>query len=312
MRKTISIVVSVFNEEKNIQTLYDRIHDVFSRLNRYDFELIFINDGSLDNTYGEICRLSQRDPRIKLIDLSRNFGNQIATSAGLQFSKGNAVITMDGDLQHPPELISELINKWEDGCEVVLGERTAHKDFGLLRKTATKYYFWFFKKISNIGLEADISDFRLLDRKVVDALNNFKERSRFLRGLVHWVGFKRAYVAYRVDERGHGDTKYSMRRLLSLGMHSITSFSLLPLRFAGYLGMLITSVSMILLLYMSYTVLFVNPDYFRPIAFFAVLNSLLSGLILIGLGFIAVYIGHTHNEVLRRPLYIVREKINFE
>ena len=312
MKKKVSIVVAVFNEESNIKTLCEKIAHVFTELKAYDYEILFINDGSQDKTYDIISQLAQRDAKIKLIDLSKNFGNQIATSAGLEHSGGDAVITMDGDLQHPPDVIPELVARWESGYEVVLGERAANKDFGVTRKVATRSYFWFFKKISDIGLEADISDFRLLDRKVVNALNHFKEKSRFLRGLVHWVGFKRATVSYHVDERQQGDTKFSMKRLVRLGMQSITSFSLLPLKLAGYLGLVITGVSIILLLYMSYTVLFVNPALFRPIAFFAVLNSLLSGLILVCLGLIAVYIGNTHNEVLKRPLYIIREKINFD
>ncbi len=312
MKKLISIVVAVFNEERHIGVLYEQVRDVFLSLEPYDFELIYVNDGSNDNTRNEIARLARRDRRVKLIDLSRNFGNQIASSAGLDFAKGLAAITMDGDLQHPPSLIPELIRQWEEGYEIVIGERVENKDLGLFRKTGTKIYFGFLRRMSDIHLEPDVSDFRLLDRKVVDVLRTFRERNRFLRGLVHWVGFNRAYVPFGVDPRQEGHTRFSFKKLIRLGMQGITSFSLLPLRLAGYLGFFITCVSLILLVYMGVTVLFFNPLMFRAIAFFAVLNALLSGFIMVCVGLIAVYIGNMHSEVQGRPLYIVRETLNID
>ena len=312
MAKLISIVVAVFNEGGHIKPLYEEICDAFSSLDAYDFELIFINDGSSDNTHHEIAQLAHEDKRVKLINLSRNFGNQIALSAGLEFAKGVAAITMDGDLQHPPRLIPEFISKWDDGYEIVIGERIENKDIPVFRKIATRAYFLLLKKISDINLESDVSDFRLLDRKVVETLKGFGERNRFLRGLIHWVGFNRAYVPFQVDSRRQGFTRFSLMKLIRLGMQGITGFSLLPLKLAGYLGFIITGVSLVLLIYMGFIVLFVNPALFRPIAFFAVLNSLLCGFILVCLGLMALYIGNTYSEVLRRPLYIVRETINID
>ena len=312
MGKLISIVVAVFNEEENIKPLYEQISSVFSSLKAYDFEVIFVNDGSSDYTYPEVNQLALQDKRVKLIDLSRNFGNQIALSAGLDFAEGVAVITMDGDLQHPPSLVPQLISKWEKGYEVVIGQRLENEDIGFLRRTSTDLYFWLLKWISDINLEPDVSDFRLLDRKVVGVLREFGERNRFLRGLVHWVGFNRAYVPFRVDPREHGHTTFSPFRLIRLGMQGITSFSLLPLRLAGYLGLLISSVSVILLVYMGFINLFVDPLMFRPIAFFAVLNALLCGSIMACLGLLAIYLGKTYSEVLRRPVYIVRETRNID
>ncbi len=312
MAKLISIVVAVFNEGNHIKPLYEEICDSFSSLKAYDFELIFVNDGSSDNTHDEIAELAYKDKRVKLIDLSRNFGNQIASSAGLEFAKGVAVITLDGDLQHPPRLVPEFISKWEDGYEIIIGERIENKDIPAFRKIATRCYFWLLKRISDINLKSDVSDFRLLDRKVVDVLKKFGERNRFLRGLIHWVGFNKAYVPFRVDSREQGVTKFSLIKLIRLGMQGITGFSLLPLRLAGYLGLIITGISLILLIYMGFTVLFVNPAMYRPVAFFAVLNSLLCGFILACLGLMALYIGNTYSEVLRRPLYIIRETINID
>lgn len=308
----ISIVIPIFNEEKNIETLSEKIENVFKGLVDYDYEIIFVNDSSTDNSYTKIVNLARKNKRVKLLDFSRNFGNQIAVSAGYQYANGRAVINMDGDLQHPPELIPDLVLKWEQGNEIVIAKRIEEKHLGFFRRIFTKLYFKVFNKVANVEIEAGISDYRLLDRKVVQVLKLFTERNRFFRGIINWIGFKKDYVSYRVDRRKGGISSFSFLSLLRLGFSGFTSFSLLPLKIAGYLGLLITGISFLLILYMIITMGILKSQYFTPLAYIAVFNAFLIGIVLICLGFLALYIGNIYGEILNRPLFIVREKINFD
>ncbi len=308
----ISIVIPIFNEEKNIEILSEKIETIFQGLPDYDYEIIFVNDGSTDNSYSKIVGIAKENHKIKLLDFSRNFGNQIAVSAGYQFANGHAVINMDGDLQHPPELIPEFISKWENGYELVIARREADKHSGFWRRKLTKAYFYIFNKIAEIGIEAGISDYRLLDRKVVQVVKSFTERNRFFRGIINWIGFKQDFISYRVEKRKEGISTFSFISLIRLGFSGFTSFSFLPLKLAGYIGMFITSLSFLILLYMIITMGIFKSQYFTPIAYFIVFNAFLIGVVLICLGFLALYIGNIYGEILNRPLFIVREKINIE
>jgi len=308
----ISIVIPIFNEEKNTEILSEKIVTIFQGLPDYDYEIIFVNDGSTDNSYTKITNLARKNKKVKLLDFSRNFGNQIAVSAGYQYANGGAVINMDGDLQHPPELIPELISKWEQGNEIVIAKRIEDKHLGFFRRKFTNLYFKIFNKIANIEIEAGISDYRLLDRKVVHVLKNFTEKNRFFRGIINWIGFKKDYVSYRVDRRKGGISSFSFLSLFRLGFSGFTSFSLLPLRIAGYLGLLITGISFLLISYMIIAMGILKSQYFTPLAYLAVFNAFLIGVVLICLGFLALYVGNIYGEILNRPLFIVREKINFE
>jgi dolichol-phosphate mannosyltransferase len=311
-KSLVTVVIPVFNEAKSINTLIDKLERVRERLkDSYEFELIFVNDGSTDETYEMILSSSDRMRHIKLVDLSRNFGNQIAVTAGVHEANGDIVITMDGDLQHPPALIPDLIAEWEKGYEVVQAKRVRYRNPGLLKNLLSFAYFFLMNRISAVRIERDVSDMRLMDRKAVEYFNRVTERRRFVRGIVNWLGFRRSYVEYRVEPRLDGNSSFSLWKLLKLAMTGLTAFSLMPLKIASFLGGLITFCSFILLASMSYIHFFVNNEMFRPIAFFAVLNALMSGLILVCLGLLSIYIGNIHEEVKNRPLYVVREKVNF-
>ncbi len=311
--KTVSIVIPVYNEANNIDSLICKIEEEKEKLKgRYLFEVIFVNDGSTDKTYEIVTSMAKSRKYVKLIDLSRNFGNQIALTAGVQESSGDAVITMDGDLQHPPSVIPGLIAEWEKGYELVEGKRIDYRRHRFLTHIMSSIFFYMINHMSEIKLEKSVSDFRLMDRKVVRYFRQVAEKKRFVRGIISWMGFRKSYVEYQVPRRDEGHTTFSGWKLFRLAVTSLTSFSLLPLRIAAVLGIFITAVSSGLLILMGYTYFFISKVAFRPIAFFAVSNTLMGGLILICLGLISMYIGNMYEEVRNRPLYIVRERVNFK
>ncbi len=310
--KTASIVIPVYNEANNIDSLICEIDKEIEKLKgKYLFEVIFVNDGSTDKTYEIITSMAKRKKYVKLIDLSRNFGNQIALTAGVQESSGDAVITMDGDLQHPPSVIPKLIAEWEKGHELVEGKRIDYRSHRFFTHIMSSIFFYMINHMSEIKLEKSVSDFRLMDRKVVRYFRQVDEKKRFVRGIISWMGFRKSYVEYQVPRRDEGHTTFSGWKLFRLAVVSLTSFSLIPLRIAAVLGIFITAVSSGLLIFMGYTYFFISKVAFRPIAFIAVINALMGGFILICLGLISMYIGNMYEEVRNRPLYIVRERVNF-
>lgn len=310
MPKLISIVIPVFNEEKNIPLVFTAIKDVFEQLPEHDFEVIFVNDGSRDNSLLEILKLSREDSRVKGLDFSRNFGKEPATSAGCHHAEGDAVITMDADLQHPPELILRFLKLWEGGAEVVYTVRTLNTGASWFKKVSSKLFYFIFNKVSEVKTESGTTDFRLMDKKVIEVFHKFPERERMFRGMIDWMGYKREKVEFVARERIHGSVNYSYSKLFQLAMNSLTSFSLLPLRLAGYIGIFIIVVSGLTLGGMLTANWLADPNMFTPIAILGVSNMFLIGIVLISLGFIALYIARIHNEVINRPLYIVREKVN--
>ncbi|MEK9151275.1 MAG: glycosyltransferase family 2 protein [Patescibacteria group bacterium] len=310
MTKSISVVIPVFNEEKNIPLVFDEVKKIFEAHPEYIFEVIFVNDGSTDNSLLEILRLSREDNRVKGLDFSRNFGKEPATSAGCHVAQGDAVVTMDADLQHPPELIPRFLELWENGAEVVYTVRKENKGAGWFKKLSSKLFYWVFNKVSEVKTESGTTDFRLMDRKVIEVFRKFPERERMFRGMIDWMGYKREKVEFVAPDRIHGNANYSYNKLFRLALNSFTSFSLLPLRLAGYVGVFIMAVSGLLLAAMLVTRWFIDPDMFTPIAILGVSNMFLIGIVLVSLGFIALYIARIHNEVINRPLYIVREKVN--
>jgi polyisoprenyl-phosphate glycosyltransferase len=307
VNKTITVVLPVYNEAENVGPIASRVASLFKDFPYLSYRLLFVNDGSTDDTYMRLRKLADSDPRIQLVDLSRNFGNQNAIAAGLRYASGDAVVTMDADLQHPVEIIQELIEKWTEGAEVVLTRRTGYK-----KGLGHRFFFWLLSKFSDVDLESSVSDFRLLDRKVVDVLNTFTEKERFFRGIVHWVGFRREYVSYKVSERFSGKSHFTLSKLMRLGLTGFTSFSTFPLRLSLLFGIPILVGSIAGLIFMTIMVLFVNPDFSRPIAFVVVLNALLSGVILICLGAVAKYLEIVYREAMGRPSFIVRERRNIE
>ncbi len=316
MKKIISFVVPIYNESKNIALIYkalilelEKIKDFF------DYEIIFVNDGSKDNSLEEIKELADIDPKVKLIDFSRNFGKEIALTAGLKASIGDLAIIIDADLQHPPKLIIEFIEKWQSGIEMVVGIRKKNRGSNIFRKVASFVFYNFIYLLGATEIEARSTDYRLLDRKVIDAFNKFSEHDRISRGLLDWLGFKKDYIYFEADLRVNGESAYCKTKLFNLALSSIISHSLFPLKLAGYLGMLIIFFSGPLGIFIFVDKYLFNnfTGYnFSGTAMLALLNMLLTGITLSCLGLISLYIGNIQNEVKNRPLYVVREKKNFD
>lgn len=310
MKYTLSLVVPMYNEEENIDIFYKKITEVMKK-NQYLYEIICINDGSKDGTLSKLTTLSQMDTRIKVIDLSRNFGKEIAMSAGLKYSSGDAVIPIDADLQDPPELIPLLVEKWFEGYDVVYATRERRDGETVLKKATAHMFYRFIQKITKIDIPADTGDFRLMSRQVVDEINRLPEQHRFMKGLFSWVGFKQTSISYQRDPRFAGKTSFNYWKLWNFAIEGITSFSFAPLQIAMYLGFLVSGFSLLYAVYLIFqTLLFGNlvPGY--PSLMVAIL--FFGGVQLITLGIIGEYVGRIYNETKRRPLYIVRESINFD
>lgn len=313
--KLISVIVPAYNEEKNIRLFVDRLVKVTEKENKYDWEVIFINDGSSDNSQNELEKVSKENTLVKVIEFSRNFGKEIATTAGIHYCRGDAAIILDSDLQHPPELISEFIEKWEKGAEVVIGVRRRDQKEGIIKKTGGWLFYKIINKISETKLIPNSCDFRLLDRLVINEFNRFTEKYRMTRALVDWLGFRRDYVYFTTDERIHGQAGYSVRRLFRLAFASFVSLSLFPLKFAGYLGIFIILISTMLGLFILVEKYILNDAWNMAIsgtAVLAIIILFLVGIILSCLGLIALYIANIHSEVINRPIYVIRSKNNFQ
>ena len=308
----IAIVVPVYREERNLLALYQRLEEVTSKLPEYTWEYVFVNDGSPDRSYDVLKEIAKWDTKVKLIDLSRNFGKEIALTAGVHAAQGDAVICMDADLQHPPEVIPELIKQWRDGAEVVSTIRVSIERQPWLRQVGSWLFYWIMGKISGLDMAARTTDFRLVDRKVVDAFKTITERERMFRGIIDWLGFRKTYVEFKAPAREEGEAGYTYHKLVNLAVSSITSFSLFPLRVAGYVGLLITSLSGLLATWMLASYLFDIGQHYTPLAIVVVMNTFLIGIVLMALGLVALYVGSIHTEVINRPLYVVREKFNCE
>lgn len=329
MPKLISIIIPVYNEEKNISLIYLEIKSVLEKLKeKYNFEIIFVDDGSQDKTEKEILKvasLPRREPevflrgrqlpvasflKVKLISLSRNFGKEIAITAGLNNCQGEAVITIDADLQHPPNLIPEFIKLWERGTEVVIGIRKTTEGEGFVKKLGGRIFYRVIDRISETKIIPNATDFRLLDRKVVNIFNEFTEKNRMVRGLIDWLGFKREYVYFDAPQR-EGKPTYTFSKLLNLALTGFVSFSLLPLKIAGYLGIFITFISGILGLFVFFEKYILNDPLNLAISGTAALAIMLLffvGIILICIGLLALYIAQIYQEVQNRPLYVIRRK----
>lgn len=310
-RKKIGIVVPVYREERNLRSLYERLEQVTSGLPQFEWEYVLVNDGSPDNSLQVLRLLAADDEKVKVIDLSRNFGKEIALTAGVhEVEDVDAVICIDADLQHPPELIPELIEHWEAGSEVVVTIRQSIEKQPLLKRIGSHLYYWIINKISDLEVVSQTTDFRLYDKKVVAAFKHTTERERMFRGIMDWLGFKRTFVEFRAAARTEGEAGYSYYKLWRLAVNSITSFSLWPLRLAGYLGGFITTVSGLALAWMLLNYLLQSRWIYTPLAIVVVANTFLMGIVLMAIGLVALYVGTIHTEVINRPLYVIRERIN--
>lgn len=309
--KLISIIIPVFNEEKNIPLIYQALTDTFKNsLINYNYELIFIDDGSKDNSCSEIKKLSATDNHVILLEFSRNFGKELALTAGLNNCHGDAAIMIDADLQHPVELIPDFIKKWEENdIDIVIGIRQSNKKEGFIKRFGSKIYYKIINKISNTNILPNATDYRLLDRIVIDEFNKFTERGRMTRALIDWLGFKRDYVYFTANERKYGKASYSISKLIKLAINSFVSHSLLPLKLAGYLGIVITLFFGIsgLLIIIGILCKNVFALSFTGPAKLAIFIAFLIGIVLICLGLVALYISNIQQETENRPLYVIRK-----
>lgn len=301
---TISIVVPCFNEEGNIEAIYQLIKN---ELDTYiDFELVFVDDGSTDQTLLRIIQLSQRDSRVHYINLSRNFGHQNALKAGLDFATGDCVISLDADLQHPPRLIKEFIEKWQQGYEVVYSVRKSDPDLSIFKRLTSKLFYKFINFFSDTSIQEGAADFRLLDRKVVNVIKSLPENYLFIRGLTSWVGFHQIGIEYKPEKRFSGQTKYSLKRMVHFASSGITSFSTKPLRLSIYLGFFIAIVSFIYGLFAIYEAIFTS-NVIQGWTSVIVSVLFIGGIQLIMIGILGEYLGKLFMENKRRPNYIIKE-----
>jgi dolichol-phosphate mannosyltransferase len=307
--KKVSIVVPVFNEQDNIDVLYREVCRYMDPLG-YRFELIFVDDGSSDATPLILDRLTQEDARVRALILARNFGHQVALSCGLDHAEGDAVITMDGDLQHPPELLPVLLAKWEEGFEVVQTIRLSTEGVSWFKNLTSSLFYRLMNAMSKVRVQEGGSDFRLQDRKVVLSFRRYKERARFIRGMISAIGYRQVQVQFMAPKRHAGKSKFSLRHMLHFALDGITAYSKLPLRFAFYLGLIFGLISMVLTIHVIYIKLFTN----EAVPGWATISAsilLLGGLQLAGLGIIGEYVGRIFEEVKQRPLYLVRTQLNW-
>ena len=306
----ISIIVPIYNEAANIPQFFWSLQQILKPLEeKYNFELIYIDDGSSDSSVLELRKIAS--DRVRVLEFSRNFGKEAALSAGLKQAKGEAAIMIDADFQHPMELIPEFIAKWEAGFEVVVGIRSTNHKAGFVKRAGSFIFYKVIRSISAVKITPNETDFRLVDREVINAFNKLSENNRMTRALIDWLGFKRDYIYFKANPRTGGSAGYNIFKLIGLAVNSFVSLSLVPLRLAGYLGVFITLLSGSFGFYIligKYIFGWPFASSFSGPAQLAFLITFLVGIILSSLGLVALYIAHIHDEVLRRPLYILREK----
>ena len=301
----LSVVAPIYNEEELVEAF---VHRTCAAVADYAFELVLVNDGSADSTPELLDRLAASDPRVRVIHLSRNFGHQAALTAGLEHAAGDVVAMIDADLQDPPELIPRMVEQWEHGSDVVYAVRRQREGETAFKLATASWFYRLFDKLAQVDLEPNSGDFRLLDRRALDALLSMTERSRFLRGMTVWVGFAQTAVPYERDARTAGETKYTLRKMLRFSLDAIASFSHLPLQLATYAGLLSAGVAFVAIPVVLG--LRITDSYLPGFGTITILILLIGGIQLIALGVIGEYVGRIYDEVKHRPLYIVREERN--
>ncbi|KAB0670615.1 glycosyltransferase family 2 protein [Oryzomonas sagensis] len=310
MKKTvISVVVPVYNEEAVIHESYSRLKGVMEGLDE-PYEVIFVNDGSRDATPVIIRDICKSDPTVRLIDFARNFGHQTAITAGMDYASGDAVVVIDADLQDPPEVIPEMIATWREGFDVVYGQRAQRKGETLFKRFTSAAFYRILQKLTDVEIPVDTGDFRLIDRKVCDALKRVKERNRYVRGIISWLGFRQTGVEFVREKRFAGETKYPLKKMLRFAFDAITSFSYKPLKVATYIGSTVSLGGFAYLLVVLYLKLFTTATVTGWASMMAV-TLFFNGVVLMMLGIIGEYIGRIYDEAKGRPLYVVREEVNF-
>lgn len=304
MNKKIAIVIPTFNEEGNVEIMIASLHKVLGKLT-YDYDLIFVDDGSSDLTLQKLKSLSQHDTKLFYIELSRNFGHQNALKAGVDLANANAVITMDGDMQHPPDLLPEMLQKWEEGFDIVYTIREEDSNLSFFKKKTSRSFYKVMNRLSEIKFEPGTADFRLMDEKVIAVFTKFSENELFIRGLVNWLGFKQHAIYYKPSERYSGESKYNIKKMIRFALQGITSFSIHPLYIAIYLGGILSLFAFIFYIgYVLYSIYFGHvisgwASVISTVVFFGGLN-------LIVLGIIGMYVGKLFIQSKNRPNYLIR------
>jgi len=306
--RKLSFVVPAYNEEKNIPLLYERILEISPKIN-YAWELIFINDGSKDNSISVLKEMAQKDKRIKVINLSRNFGHQAALAAGLYEAKGAAIISLDCDLQDPPEVIIKMLKKWEEGNQIVYARRLNFRKDNLFKSMLSKIYYSLLEQFSDVKIPRNVGDFRLINRDVLDAVKEIEGMTPYFRGTVAWTGFQHDFIDYHRPDRLEGESGYTFRKLFQLALSGILNFSFLPLKIAVVFGFLCIITGLGLIAFMFYEVIFIGARY-EFMKFVVIFIVMMNGVLFILLWLMGEYIGRIYDEVRKRPLYIIKEKLN--
>jgi dolichol-phosphate mannosyltransferase len=307
---TLSVVIPVFNEEATLDALFTSIRDRLAPLG-ITYEIVLVDDGSRDRTGEMIAEMTRRDPRFRSVHFSRNFGHQAAVTAGLHFARGSAVVVMDADLQDPPELLASMLERWRQGFHVVYAQRVKRHAEGALKRGIAFLYYRLLQRLTDVSIPADTGDFCLMDRRVVDLLNRMPERNRYLRGLRAWLGFRQTAVQFERPPRYAGEPKYTFWKSLALGVNGIVSFSKVPLRFATYLGMIASAMSVGLIIWAFYQRL-IGGDTVRGWASTLVVILLLGGVQLLMIGVVGEYLSRIYDEVKQRPMYVIGELRGFD
>ncbi len=312
MNKRISVVIPMYYEEEVAQECYERMSEVLSNISNYDYELILVNDGSQDNTLPILEQIAAKDNKVKVLSFARNFGHQCAVTAGLKEVTGDVVVIIDADLQDPPELIPEMLKKWEEGNEVVYGKRKTREGESKFKLMTAKMFYKTLNALSDVDIPQDTGDFRLVDRKIVDQMNQLPEHNKFLRGLWSWLGYKQYAFEYERKERFAGKTKYPLKKMLKLASDGIISFSTKPLKLVGVLGFISILLSFVVLVYSILAFIFKFGDLTSGWTSIMVAITFFAGVQLLSLWIMSEYIGRIYDETKQRPQYIIDKKINID
>ena len=310
--KKISVVVPMYFEEEVANECYNRTKKTLNTLENYEYEIIFVNDGSKDQTLPILENIAKNDNNVKILSFSRNFGHQAAVTAGLKYTTGDVVAIMDADLQDPPEVIAEMIKLWEQGNEVIYAKRKSREGESKFKLFTAKMFYKVLNGLSDVEIPKDTGDFRLADRKVIDVINSLPEHNKFLRGLFSWVGFKQIPIEYERKERFAGKTKYPLKKMLKLASDGITSFSTKPLKILGALGLISVIASIIILIYALISYIFNLNQLTAGWTYIMVTVTFLGGMQLLSIWLISEYIGKIYDESKGRPEYIIDKKINID
>lgn len=311
-KNKVSLVIPMYYEEKVAKECYKRVKEVLNSLENYKHEIIFINDGSKDKTIEILQEIAEKDKDVKIISFSRNFGHQAAVTAGLKEVTGDAIVIIDADLQDPPELIPDMLQKWEEGNEVIYGKRKTRKGESAFKLLTAKMFYNTLNALSDVEIPKDTGDFRLVDRKVVETINSLPEHNKFLRGLFSWVGYKQYAYEYERQERFAGETKYPLKKMLRLASDGIISFSNKPIKLVGALGIISIIISIAILIYALVSFAFKLNNLSAGWTSIMVAVTFFAGVQLLSLWVISEYIGRIYDESKGRPQYVIDKKINIE